>query len=80
MYLNHILIYLKTSLEYKDQVCKVLAKLSNTGLLIKFKKYKFLVTKTPFLDFVISTNSIKMELAKVKAVLNWKTSKLVKDI
>jgi len=55
-------VILRTSL-------KVLNKLSEAGLFFKPKKCEFSVTKTTFLRFVISSDSIQMDLEKVKAII-----------
>jgi hypothetical protein len=59
-YLDNILIYSDNELEYKHYIKKVLKWLHDTGLQIDLKKYKFHVTCTKYLSFIISTNSIKV--------------------
>ncbi len=44
---------------------KVLERLRNTGLQIDLKKCEFYVTRTKYLGFIISTNSIKVDLDKI---------------
>ena len=80
VYIDDILIYSKTKTEHRKQVCKVLQKLKEAGLYAKPEKCEFNVEKTTFLGFIISADSIEMDPAKVEAVLNWETPKLVKDV
>jgi predicted oxidoreductase len=69
-YLDDILIYLEDPLQYKEHVCKVLLRLYKAGLQADIKKYKFNVTRTKYLRFVISTNRVEVDLEKVKAICN----------
>ncbi len=68
-YLDNILIYSEDKLEHKIYVKKVLEHLWKAGLQVDIKKSKFSVKKTKYLGFIISTNSIQVDLEKVKVVL-----------
>jgi hypothetical protein len=48
----------------------VLLRLYKTGLQADIKKYEFNVTCTKYLRFVISTNRVKVNPEKVKAIYN----------
>jgi hypothetical protein len=48
----------------------VLLQLYKVGLQANIKKYKFNVTCTKYLRFVISTNRVKVNLEKVEAIYN----------
>jgi hypothetical protein len=48
----------------------VLLQLCKVGLQANIKKYEFNVTCTKYLRFVISTNRVKVDLEKVKAICN----------
>jgi hypothetical protein len=69
-YLDNILIYSNNKLEYEHYVRKVLKRLYNASLQIDLKKYEFYVTRTKYLGFIISTDSIKVNLDKVSIVRN----------
>jgi len=69
-YLDNILIYLENPLNYTKHIRKVLLQLCKAGLQANIKKCEFNVTCTKYLGFVISTNSIKVNLEKVKAICN----------
>ena len=67
-YLDNILIYSDNELEHKHHVRKVLKRLHNTSLQIDLKKCEFHVTRTKYLGFIISTNSIKVNPDKISVV------------
>ena len=70
VYLDNILIFSKTFNKYVKYIQMVLAKLQEFNLQTKPKKYKFYVKKVIFLGYVILETYIKIDLAKVKAVLD----------
>ena len=67
-YLDNILIYSNNELEHEHHVRKVLERLHNAGLQINLKKCKFYITRTKYLGFIISTNSIKVNPNKISVV------------
>jgi hypothetical protein len=48
----------------------VLEKLRLAGLQADIKKYKFSVTWTKYLGFIISTNGIKVDPSKINVICN----------
>ena len=69
-YLDDIIIYSEDLLKHKCHVRKVLKRLRKAGLQVDIKKSKFSVTRTKFLGFIISTNSIKVNPEKVAIIKN----------
>ena len=67
-YLDNILIYSNNELEHEHHVRKVLERLHNASLQIDLKKCEFHVTRTKYLGFIISTNSIKVNPNKISIV------------
>ena len=67
-YLDNILIFSNNELEYKHYIRKVLKRLHNTSLQINLKKCEFYVTRTKYLGFIISTNSIEVNPNKISVV------------
>ena len=67
-YLDNILIFSNNKLKHKHYVRKVLKRLHNTSLQINLKKCEFHVTRTKYLGFIISTNSIKVNPNKIFVV------------
>jgi len=66
--------------EYDKVVETVVKRLVENNLYIKPKKYKLKVRKVELLEVVIGLKRIKMEKEKMKTVLDWPTSKKVKNI
>ena len=69
-YLDDILIFSNNKLEHEHYVKKVLERLRNAGLQINLKKCEFYVTWTKYLGFIISIDSIKVDLDKISVVRN----------
>ncbi len=69
-YLDDILIYLDNELEHEHHVKKVLERLHNAGLQIDLKKCEFYITQTKYLGFIVSTDSIEVDLDKISVVRN----------
>jgi hypothetical protein len=70
IYLDNILIYSDDSLQHKIYIRLVLQKLYDIGLQTDIKKYKFNITRTKYLGFIISTNGISIDLEKVFIIQN----------
>jgi hypothetical protein len=68
-YLDNILIYSKNLGDYKEQVKKVLKALEEKDLQVKLDKYTFWATEVEYLGFIVSTEGIRINLEKVKAIL-----------
>jgi hypothetical protein len=67
-YLNNILIYSDDIFFYYNHVNKVLHYLRDINLQADIRKYKFSVTRTKYLGFIISTNSIKIDPKKTDII------------
>ncbi len=67
-YLDNILFYSNNELEHDSYIKLVLEKLCTIGLSVDIKKYEFRITKTKYLGFIISINSIKVDPEKVAVV------------
>jgi hypothetical protein len=80
-YLDDILIYTKGNFEeHVRQVRKVLTKLRENDLLVNSEKSEFHVQETTFLGFIISNKGIRMQPAKVDAIVGWKEPNTVKEV
>ena len=79
-YLDNILIYNKNEKEHTGHVIKVLKILKKTELKINGEKLIFYQTEVEFLRYVLITAGIKMNLEKIKTVLNWPTFITVKKV
>jgi hypothetical protein len=68
VYLNNILIYSDNILSYYDYINKVLQRLRDTSLQADIRKYEFGVTRTKYLGFIISTDSIEIDPKKTDVI------------
>jgi hypothetical protein len=78
-YLDDILIYSKNLEDYKEQVKKVLKALEERDLQVKLDKCTFWATEVEYLGFIVSTEGIKIDLEKVRAILEWPEPTTVKE-
>ena len=74
--MNNILIYSKIKKKHVQHVRKILQVLKEVNLRIKSDKSEFYVQSMQFLEFIITSQRLKMNLKKIKAVTNWFTSKI----
>ena len=70
VYLNNIIIYLKSKGEYKEYIKQVLKRLQEEQILVAIKKYKFFIKKTNFIGFIIKLGKISIDPKKVKAIVS----------
>src|ERR1051325_7910540 len=80
IYLDDILIYSKDKATHTEDVKKVLQRLKDHNLFLKWSKCSFYVTKVTFIGIVISPDGISMEEEKIKAVKEWPIPKTIKQV
>ena len=68
-YINNILIYSQNQLEYTVHVRKILKRLREAGLQVDIKKCEFNVKETRFLKIIIGVNGIRIDPAKIAAIV-----------
>jgi hypothetical protein len=71
VFIDHILIFLKTEEDHEMHLRLVLEKLRTHQLYAKFNKCEFWLSKVAFLGHVISAGGISVDPSKVRDVLNW---------
>jgi hypothetical protein len=71
VYLDDILIFSKTKGEHLRHLTSVMEKLQQEKLLINLKKSSFMKKELIYLGFVISSNELRMDLEKVRAIKEW---------
>jgi len=79
-FIDDIIISMEKEEKYDELVKEVVKRLAENDLYVKSEKYKWKVRKVGFLRVMIEPERIKIEGDKVKGVLDWPTSKYVKDI
>ena len=82
VYINDLLIFTKTDNqeEHDRIVLEVLRRLEEHDLFVKPEKCSLWVKEVEFLDMTVSTEGIKMNDDKVKAILEWPTPKTVRGV
>ena len=80
VYLDDILNFSKTEEDHLKNLVAVMRRLQQEKLLLKLKKLSFMRTKHIYLGFVISTNELKMDLEKIKAIKDWPSPKSVFEV
>jgi hypothetical protein len=80
VYLDDILIFSKTEEEHLKHLAAVMRRLQQEKLLINLKKLSFMKTKLIYLGFVISSNELKMDPEKVRAIRDWPSPKSIFEV
>ena len=76
IYMDDIMIFIKTLDEHRQIIWEVLQILSENKLSLKHTKCDFETQETEYLDLIVSEGQIKMDPGKVKGVTDWHTKKL----
>ena len=79
-FINNVILETEGEEGYDEIVEEIVRRLAENDLYIKLEKYRWKVQKIGILDVVIELKGNKIEKEKVKGILNWPTSKEVKDI
>ncbi|MCI19128.1 retrotransposon protein, partial [Trifolium medium] len=80
VFIDDILIYLKSEEEHREHLRIILQVLREKKLYAKLSKCEFWMKEISFLGHVISSEGIAVDPAKVDAVLQWSTSETVAEV
>ena len=80
IYLDDFLIYSDNLKEHKKHVRKVMECLREARLLLKQSKCEFHKEEVEFLGFIVGTDGVRMDPAKVESITSWPVPKSVHDI
>ncbi len=80
VYLNDILIFFVKKIDHVDHMKQILEKLRKFKLYASLKKCKFFITKVNFLEFIIFTESVSMNLSRIDIIKTWLRSKMYQEI
>jgi hypothetical protein len=80
VYLDDILIFSKTEEEHLKHLTLVMRRLQQEKLLINLKKISFMKTELIYLGFVISSNELKMDPEKVRAIRDWPSPRRIFEV
>src|SRR5438046_10589756 len=79
-YLDNILIYSENEENHEKQVKEVLKRFQEKNLYLKLEKYEFHKQQVKYLEHIIMTEKLEINLKKIKAVIKFLTSECVKNI
>jgi hypothetical protein len=80
VFIDDILVYLKSEEEHEEHLYLVLQKLRDHRLYAKLHKCVFCLKQVAFLGYIISKGGISIDLSKVQDVLSWKMPTSVGNI
>jgi hypothetical protein len=80
VFIDDILVYSNSYLEYKQQLRQLLSTLREYQLYAKVSKCEFWLKEVVFLGHVISAQGILVDPRKVEAVLKWERPTNVTEI
>ena len=66
VYLDNIIIYLSSKLEYKKDIKWVLKRLYKKNMLVIIKKCKFHTKKTDFVGFIIVCTNLMVQVSHIQ--------------
>jgi len=80
-YLDDIIIYTKgTKEEHEKEAQEVLQLLKDYHINLNYEKSKYTKTEVTFLGAIISREGLRMEPDKVKAIQEWPTPIMIKEV
>ena len=79
-FINNIIVGMEGKEGHDELVGEVIKRLEENNLYMKPEKCKWKMKEVGFIGVVMGLEEIKMEEEKVKGVLDWLTSKCVKDM
>jgi hypothetical protein len=77
VFIDDILIYSKSEAEHEEHLRIVLQILREQQLYAKFNKCEFYQKQVHYLGHIISEQGIVVDLEKIKAIMDWPTSRNV---
>jgi hypothetical protein len=80
VFINDILVYLRSEEEREDHLHLVLQKLRDHKLYAKLSKCEFWLKQVAFLGHIISKGGIVVDPSKIQDVLSWNAAMSVSDI
>ncbi len=80
IYLNDIRIFFIEKTDYVNHMKQILKRLRKFKLYASLKKCAFFIIKVNFLEFVIFTESISMNLSRIDIIKTWFRSKMYQEI
>ena len=79
-FIDNIIVKTEKEKGHNEIVEEVVKRLAENDLYVKLEKYKWKVIEVGFFRVVIGLEGIKIKEEKIKEVLDWPTSKEIKDM
>jgi hypothetical protein len=79
-YLDDIIVYNNNKKEHIQHVRKILQRLREANIQANFDKCEFHIIETKFLDMIMNRDDIKMNLEKIKTIVEWKKFTHLKEV
>ncbi len=79
-YLDDILMYNNSKKDHVQHVKKILQRLRETNIQIDVNKCEFHKIETRFLKMIVDRDDVRMNSEKIKAIVEWKTSRHLKEV
>ncbi|GKB22727.1 putative reverse transcriptase domain-containing protein [Tanacetum coccineum] len=80
VFIDDILIYSKNKKEHEEHLKEILELLKKEELYAKFSKCEFWLPKVQFLRYVIDSQGIHIDPAKIKSIKDWASPKMPTEI
>jgi hypothetical protein len=80
VYMDNILIFIKTKEEHLRHLMLVMRRLQQEKLLINLNKSSLMKTKLIYFCFVISSNELNMDPEKVKVIREWSSPRSMFEV
>ena len=80
VYVNNMLVKSKDEANHLDDLKETFSTLRKYNMKLNPTKYVFIVASWKFLGFMVSQQGIKANLNKVKAIIEVKSPKTVKEV
>jgi hypothetical protein len=80
VFMDDILVFSKDETEHIKHVREILSRLRKHHLYVKFEKCLFHKDSVPFLGFIVSKAGISADPEKVRAIVDWKIPRSVRQV
>ena len=80
IFIDDILVYTKDEQEHEQHLGIVLQTLREKKLYAKLSKCDFWLKKVSFLGHIVAVEGIRVDLAKIEVVVNWKLPRNVTEV
>ena len=80
VFIDDILVYSKDEQEHEQHLRIVLHIMREKQLFAKLSKCDFWIKEVPFLGHIVSVEGIRVDLAKIEAIVSWKLPRNVTEV